>query len=205
MRSSSPTAAYYVDTPAGIFTAAGTWYRTSEQSLRTFAAPALAEPDLTPLLRRSDLIVDAARTLTVWAVPLLLLALPWMWAAAVAVGLFILLMLTLPALASPTLAAALRLLDPVVGQMLLYMFVLSLLAARGDFGALWTGLALFIVLRWGLLTFVLRPVADRLYPPALSDRVLRALVVRTALRQGIAMPEVLEMERSLLTTLNHHR
>lgn len=205
MRFTSEKAAYFADTPAGLFTAAGTWYRTREQDLVRFAAPALAEPDVTPLLKQADLLVGAPRTLVLWLVPVLLLVLPWMWAAVWAVALFALLALTLPALATPPLARLLRVLDPVVGQMLLYVFVLSLLAARGDFASLWTGLALFVALRWGVLTFALRPVADRLYAPALADRVLRALIVRTALRRGVAMPEVAEMERSLLTTLNHRR
>lgn len=205
MRFSSDKAAYFADTPAGVFTAAGTWYRTREQDLQRFAAPALEAPDLTPLLRGADLLVGAPRTLVLWLVPLLLLVLPWTWAAVWAVVLFALLTLTLPALATPPLVRLLRLLDPVVGQMLFYLFVLSLLAARGEFAALWMGLGLFVALRWGLLSTVLRPVADRLYAPALADRVLRALIVRTALRRGVAMPEVAEMERSLLATLHHRR
>ena len=191
---------YYADTPAGLFTAAGTWYRTREESLRTFAAPTGA--DLTSLLRQSDLIVGAPRTLALWALPLLLLWLPWWMAAAAAAALFVGLVLTLPALATPGLARVLRLLDPVIGQLFFNVFVLSLLAARGQYAAVWTGLAGFVALRWGLLTSALRPLADRLYAPALADRVLRALIVRAALARGVALPEIEEMERSLLATLH---
>ncbi len=194
--------AYFADTPAGLFTAAGLWYRTREADLKKFAAPALAGDNLRPLLENADRLVGLPRTSALWAAPLLLLVLPWTWAAAATLALVAALTLVLPALANPTLARVLRPLDPPLGQMLLNVFVLSLLAAQNRYAAVWTGLALFVVLRWGLLTYALRPLANHLYAPGLADRVLRALVVRTALQRGVALPEIQAMETSLLNTLH---
>ncbi len=201
----TPDAAYFADTPAGVFTAAGTWYRTRIDDLEAFAAPAIGSNGVPDLLRQADWLLAAPRTLTLWILPVLLVLLPWPVAAGVALSLFAALTFVLPALARPGVAQVLRFLDPPIGQLFFYVFLLSLLAARGLYPAVWTGLAGFVLLRWGLLTAALRPLVDRLYAPSLPDRVLRALIVRTALNRGVAMPEIQEMERSLLNTLHRRR
>lgn len=201
MRSTPDATPYAADTPAGLFTAAGTWYRTRAADLAAFVAPAASEEEIPDLLRASDRLIGAPRTLALWMLPVALVVMPWPEAVALTLAAYVALTLLLPAVAFPGLARVLRLLDPPIGQMLAYVFVLSLLAARGAHPAVWAGLAGFVVLRWNLLAPLVRPLADRLYAPSLADRVLRALLVRTATQRGVTMPEIEKMEKTLLTHL----
>jgi hypothetical protein len=111
-----------------------------------------------------------------------------------------------PLLAGKLLAGVLAALENPVVQGLAYVFALSLLAQQQLFASVATGLFGFVILRWGLLGRALRPLTDRLveryYGLPAPDAVLRALLVRAAVRLGVAQPDADALTRSVSRALD---
>ncbi len=196
---------YYVDTPRGLFTTAGHWFRTTEALLQSYAGPLLEKEPLDRLLRQADVWLALPSLLMLWA----LLPLLWGSAPVVAVGvalaLYLLGHLLLPLLILRPLTPILSVLANPWLQGAAYVVGLTALAWSGRFPAVWMGLAGFVLVRWGLLDRLLRPVLDRLhaalYPLPLPDQVLRTLILRAALAHRVALPELQAMEQEVLRRL----
>jgi len=196
---------YYVDTPRGLFTAAGHWFCTTEALLQSYAGPLLEKEPLDRLLRQADVWLALPSLLMLWA----LLPLLWGSAPVVAVGvalvLYLLGHLLLPLLILRPLTPILTVLANPWLQGAAYVVGLTALAWSERLPAVWMGLAGFVLVRWGLLDRLLRPVLDRLraalYPLPLPDQVLRTLILRAALAHRVALPELQAMEQELLRRL----
>lgn len=188
----------YIDTPGGIVSADGTRYHTTEPLLRDYAGPVLDAVGLATLIRQAGVWLRTPQTLAVVMLPALLLALPWWWAAGLALILYALWTVGAPGLVLPRLVGVARVLEHPVAQGLLYVGVLSGLAAAGRFGAVWTGVAGFVAFRLGLVEAVLRPVLRpalrELYALPPADQTLRGFIVRAALRMGVTLPGVEPIE-----------
>ncbi len=201
-RQKSGTEGAYLETPGGIFSASGHWYHTTESSLRAYAGEVLERESLATLITLSDTWLRSPQTLTLWAVPVLLLTVSPLQTSLAALGIYLVWKIVSPAMVSRALAKVLRVLENVYLQGLYYVFTLSVLAAGGNMAAMWTGLAAFILLRWGVLERVADPLIDKVHrafwplPP--SDQVLRAFIVRTALVYRVSLPELEQMEQDIL-------
>ena len=184
----------YVDTPYGMMTATGQWYHIPEADVRDYAGDVLEYVSLDQLLRWADAWGRSPRTLAAWLLPLLLWGLPIGWAAGSALGVFVAWALLSPALTSVVGAKIGTVLDYGVVQALYYVLTLSILAARDQLWAVGVGLIGFVLLRWGVVQWALRPLLRpawrRLYPLPVTDQVLRGLIVRVALKHRLALPQV---------------
>lgn len=190
--------ATFVDTPNGIFTASGVWFNTTREALEAYAGPVLERESLPRLLSRAEVWLRSAQVVTLWALPVFLLLSPPLAAALSALTLYVGWRSLGPSFASEWAVKGLRLLDVVFVQGLYYVFMLSLLAARGQMTALWIGVGGFILLRWGLLARFSQPVVGRiwrsLYALPVPDQVLRAFIIRTALKHRLALPQLDRLE-----------
>lgn len=201
----SPTSADgpgYVDTPYGMVTATGQWYHIPEADVRDYAGDVLEHVPLDELLRWADVWGRSPRTLTAWLLPLLLWLLPGGWAAAAALGVYVTWALVSPALSSIVGVKASRMLDYGIVQALYYVLVLSVFAAQEQLLAVGVGLAGFVLLRWGVVRWamrpVLRPLWRQLYPLPVTDQILRGLIVRVALKHRLALPQVDAITKDIL-------
>ena len=184
----------YVDTPYGMMTAAGRWYHIPEADLREYAGAVLDHVSLDRLMQWADAWMDSPRTVTLWLLPVLLWGLPIGWAVATAVGLYVGWALASPALPSVGAVRAASGLSHAIVQGGYYVVVLSYFASMEQFAAVGTGLAAFVLFRWGIVGWVLggavRPLRRRLYPLPVTDQVLRGLIVRAALKYRVSVPQV---------------
>jgi hypothetical protein len=175
-------------------TAEGRWYHIPEAALREYAGAVLDHVTLDDLLRWADVWVDSPRTVTLWALPALLWALPNGWAVVAALGLYVAWSLLSPALPSIGAVRVASGLTNVFVQGGYYVLTLSALAAAGYRSAMWVGLGAFVLFRWGVIDWaggtVLRSLLRRLYPLPVTDQVLRGLIVRAALRYRVSVPQV---------------
>ncbi len=194
--------ATYVSTPQGIFTASGVWFQAREEELRAFAEPVLAHVSLETLVERAGQWLRAPQVVTLWALPLLLFAMPPLWAGLGALLLFMAAEAFAPAAATRWGAALVGFLDRAVVQGLFYVFAVSVLAARGETTAAVVGLAGFVLLRWGVVERLarplVRPVTRALYALPVPDQVLRAFIVRAALEHGVDLPVLRRMEQEII-------
>ena len=184
----------YVDTPAGLLSADGTHYRTTEPLLREYAGPVVEAVGLGTLLQRAGVWLRSPQTITTLLLPILLFALPWWGAVAVALLVYALWSAAAPGLVAPGFIGTLKVLEHPVVQGLLYVGVLSAFASSGNLAAMWTGVAGFVALRLGLVAAVLgpviRPIQQTLHPLPPADQTLRALIVREALLRGVSLPGI---------------
>ncbi|NBB87175.1 MAG: hypothetical protein GVY12_13285 [Bacteroidetes bacterium] len=198
----APDEGFYADTPRGMFTAAGTWYHTSEELLRAYAAPVLKHATITELLKKAETWLASPLTVGVLSLVMALLVLPAWAAAIVSVGVYVGWAALSPSLVSLTVLPLVRALNSVWVQGLAYVFVLSVLAAQDAMVALTVGLIGFVLYRWRLLPRLLAPLIERLqqqvHPLPAPDQVLRAVVVRTAMKHRESLPELEAMERDII-------
>ncbi len=189
----------YVDTPAGLYSAGGVHYHTTERLLREFAGDVPRHVPLATLVGAADAWTEAPRVAAALALLVGLLALSPSWAVALALAMWLAAALTAPGVATPVLAPALRVASGAAAQGLSFAVVLSVLAAQGRYAAVWTGLAGFLLLRVGVVDRLLRllaaPALAQLYSLPPADQTLRALVVRAAIRHGVSLPATAAMEQ----------
>ena len=194
----APEAASYVDTPAGLLAADGVLYRTTEPLLRDYAGPVVEAVGLGVLLRRAGAWVRSGRTLALVFLPLLLFVVPWWAALLLAVLTYALWTAVAPGVVVSSLEGAMRVLETTAVQAVLYVALLSVFAASGEFAAVWAGVAGFVAFRLGAVEAALRPVIAQihasLYPLPAPDQTLRSILVREALRRGISLPGIDRIE-----------
>lgn len=199
------TQAAYVDTPEGIFTADGLWFRVTEAELQEYAGPVLAHVSLSDLMARAGRWLLAGQTIGIWAALVLLLTLPALPAALLALLVFLLVQCFRPILLSAWFDPVLRVLQAVPAQGLAYLVGLSAFGMAGLYGKLALGIVLFVALRWRLLETITEPlvraVSRALYPIPMTDQVLRSTILRAAMRHRVSMPELDRIEKHIVQLL----
>ena len=205
-RSGAP---FWASSPSGILTLDGCHYHTTESDLADFAPEVLHHYGLESLLRMAG---TWAQLPTAVALLSLLALLPAgaIWEAAVgALVIWLFLSVTAPSVVFVALMKPISWLSHPVVQGLLFVLVLSTLAASGQLGAVWMGLAGFVVFRWRLpdrllgriVTWLRRPLS----PLLPDDAILRNLMVRLALKHGYDVGGTDRMQQRVLEIMNRHR
>jgi len=184
-------------------------FHTTEADLRGFAPDVVDRYGMDALLKMSAVWyrLPTTKGLMVFIALLPFVALWQAVAAALAVWLF-------ASVVSPS-TVFLSLMKPVgwgshpVVQGLIYVLILSILAAEGRPGAVAAGLVGFIAFRWqildrlasGIVAFLRRPLSP--LPP--QDAILRNLMVRAALRYGYSVGGTDTMQRRIIEIMNYRR
>ncbi len=191
----------FLDTPGGIITASGVRFHTTGALLEEYAGPVLAVVPLATLVSRTEVWLRSGQTLALWTLALLLLAVPPVAAVLAALTVYLGWETVGPSFVGRRLVAVFRVLDRPLVQAALYVAVLSWLGAEGRLSAVGAGIAGFVLVRWRLLPLALRPtlaiLRRPLYTLPVPDQVLRAFVLRAALRHGITIPQLDRLKREL--------
>lgn len=199
----------WVESPLGILTVDGRRYHTRVADLEAFAPDVLNRYGIDSLLRMAAGWAQLPTALSLFLMlGLLLIAEP-----GAAVMLTLITWLFLAVVMPSTVFVALTrpagwLVHPVV-QGLLFVGVLSLLAALGNIAGVWVGLGVFIAFRWQLPDRLLGRLVARLRRPVSAlpadDAILRNLMVRLALRHGYDVGGTDQMQQRILEIMNRHR
>lgn len=193
--------ASYVDTPKGMFTASGVWFLTTEEALRRYAGEVVERVPVEGLVRRAEVWLRSPETLALWATPALLSVLSPLPAVLAALTVYVGWAVVGPSFTSLAAERAIRVLDQVWLQALYYVVALSLLSGEAGFAPVWAGLALFIVMRWGLAARLAGPLVGplqrRLYTLPVPDQVLRGFVIRVAMKHRLSLPQLDQIERDI--------
>lgn len=191
----------FVATANGIFTESGAWFSATEDEVKRFASKVLEVQALPRLLADADVWIRLPQITTGWVFLLLVVLLPPVPTILAGVGVYVIAQIVGPAVVNLPTLRLLRVADNVLLQGLAYAIILSLLANAGAIASVWTGLAGFIVLRWGLLARIVDPLVGRLqrrmYSIPVPDQILRGMIIRTAIKHRIKLPLLAEMERSI--------
>lgn len=199
MGAAAPT---FVDTPKGIFTASGVWFRASEESVRDYAGEVLEHEPLPRLVRHAEVWLRSPETLALWALPALLWLMPVGGGVLLVLAAYVGWSMLGPSLVNRPMLRVAVVLDHVAAQLVYYVVLLSALAISQQYAALVAGLLGFVLLRWGLIRRVtdrlLQAVWTRFYPLPVPDQVLRALIHRAALKYRVTLPEIDAMANDIL-------
>jgi len=191
----------FVDTPVGILSAGGVHFHTTKALLENYAGAVLERVPLAALIGRAEVWLRGGQTVALWTLAGLLLVAPPGLAATMALTAYLAWETLSPAVVSRRIAAALRALERPAVQAVLYVAVLSVLGAGGALAAVGVGLAGFVGMRWGVLPWALRPLVRVLRRPLFTlpapDQVLRAFVLRAALRHDVDLPQLERLKREL--------
>lgn len=196
-----PTASF-VDTPQGIFTAAGVWFRTTKDELERYAGPVFEHESIERLIERSEVWLRSPQTAAVWGLPLFMLGIQPLPAALAALTIYVGWRSLSPSLVNRPLERVFELLDPVWLQGAFYVGILSYFAAVEQFGAVWTGLGGFILLRWGIVEkitdLMVRLIWSTLYAMPVNDQILRGFIIRAAMKYRVSLPQLDVLEKRVI-------
>ncbi|MDA0379052.1 MAG: hypothetical protein O3C45_03830 [Bacteroidetes bacterium] len=198
-----------MDTPLGILTADGRRYHTRPSDLEAFAPDVLQRYGLDTLLRMAAGWSQLPTALALFLLLALLLSTDAWVAVSATLLTWLFCSVVLPSVVFPSIARPVTWLVHPVAQGLLFVGVLSLMAASGHIVGVWIGLAVFILLRWqlperllgGLVVYLRRPLSG--LPP--DDAILRNLIVRLALRHGYDVGGTDQMQQRILEIMNRRR
>ncbi len=186
----------------GILSPRGYWYGVTIEDLFDYAELVFEFVPMARLIEYAERWIESARTLTIWALPVLLLTLSPLQAALAGLGLYLVWESFSPAMVSLALVKVFRVLDHVYLQGIYYVFTMSVLAASGRMTAMWVGLAGFVLFRVGIVGLLVAHVTSRiheaLFALPLPDQVLRAFIHRAALKYRVALPQLERMEEKIL-------
>jgi len=198
-----------VDTPEGIFTSSGVWFRTRIALLEDYAGAIFAHEPLPTVVGHAEIWLRSAQTLALWILPAFLFIVSPVQAGLGALVVYVAWRSLGPSFVNRPMTWLFGVMDLVLIQALYYVFALSTLAAQEQYIAVWTGLGGFILLRWGLVrwatTPLMRPIWRSLYVLPVPDQVLRAMLVRAAMKFGVSLPELDRMERQILDNLHRKK
>ncbi len=195
----------FLNTPQGIITESGIWYQTTVDLLFEYAGELLERIPVEVHLARSDTWVRSPQTLSLWLLALGIVFYPPWLLSVVVLGFYLLWQIVAPAVVSLRLSPLLRILDSVFLQAVLYAATMSFLAISGNYTGVIIGLVGFLCLRWGVLSFLMRPLVHRcwnmLYQLPAPDHTLRAFIIRSALHNGVLLDDFKSIEESIIQTI----
>ena len=191
----------WVELPAGIFTADGVWFHTSESALREFAGEVVERIGMGNLLMTAGAWLRSADTIGALSLVFFLLVVHPVVAVLLAFAIYVTWDALSPSFAFIPLVRAVRALSGAALQGVLFVAVLSWLGMNDQLLGAILGLIGFVLLRWGVARSAVTRLEDRyaggdMIPKA--DRVLRGLLIRYALAMGITLPPTAVLEGQIL-------
>ena len=199
----------YVELPGGLFTAEGLWFHTTTHDISEFAPALVDRLGLNGLLHRATDWIKLPVSMSLWSLVGFLLIWPPIWALVASVLVYLFLAVASPSVVLFNLISTIRWMNHPIVQGLLYVLVLSILAAQGQMGGVGMGLLGFILYRWQLVSKMLAPIVGWLSKPlsslGVSDTVLRNVLIRGSLKYGLPMGEVDRMQKRMIEIMTYHK
>ena len=187
-----PTEHTFVDTPRGIFTSKGNWFRTTEKDLNKYAGPLFEKVDLGKVLASAEVWIKGSDSISLIVFMAVLHFLGWIVAVPLGIAFFALFYLNKSAFATPLFGRLVAVLSTDVSVLAVSVVVLSGQGMAGHYVALAIGFIFFMLFKFGLIRkgFSGYVIPKLKMKTSLNDRLLRQVIVRTALAKGIVMPEL---------------
>lgn len=189
---------YFVETPAGIFTLAGNWFHTTKANISQYAPGLMDNFSLEKLIKDAEVWVRSADSITLVLFMLIAYLLNGYIAAIVA-------LLFLPfwhynksAFVSYGLTGILKIFDVEFVVVLISVAVLSVKGMNGLYIELGIGFFFFFILKFGWY----RKAINKWLEPkdksvTLNDRVLKMIILKYALHEGITPDEISKWEADI--------
>ena len=185
----------FFETKMGIVTRTGQWFHTTQEAIEDFAPGLLQEYDLSVLIKDALAWVRSADSLSLTLLmTLLFLVNPWL--AALATLTFHWLWYNFKSsLVNRYLGTLFSYMNRDAYLLIIAFIGLSLLGITGEYLALGIGVVFFFLLKIGLLNMLWdRLSATNKQKLSLNDRVLKMVITKYAIYEGITPPAMQTME-----------
>lgn len=192
-----------VETPTGLFSASGFWFRTSFAAIDQLAPGLRAKIDLHQTVRDAEVWIRSFESVGLWT---LLLSLPFLGAypsALLATVLSLIWYFWRSALVHPSATAFIKALTHDAPVLVATLFVISYVGNTGRTLDAILGLAFFFVFRFGWLRMLLDRWHDATRPLSMNDRILRMMLIREAMRHDIRVESVHTMQTELMKAVRN--
>ncbi len=189
---------HVVDTPTGLFSAAGFWYRTSFAAIDDLAPGLRAKIDLHQTVRDTELWIRSFESVGLWT---LLISLPFLSAyptALLATVLSLIWYFWRSAFIHPAATLFIKALTHDAPVLIATLFVISYVGNTGRTLDAILGLAFFFVFRFGWLRMLIDKWHDASRPLPMNDRILRMMLIRESMRHDIRVESVHSMQTELM-------
>lgn len=189
---------HYVETPSGLFTATGFWFRTSLSAIDAFAPGLREKEDLKRMILEAETWIKSFEAVGLWSFLISLVFLSVFPSAVIAFVLSVFWYFLRSAMVNPALTPALKLITFDLPILLATLVVISYVGTVGRQADAMIGLGLFFVFRFGWLRMLLDKWHDATKPIAMNDRILRMTLLRYAMRHDIPVKAVETMQADLI-------
>ena len=192
-----------VETPTGLFSASGFWYRTSFAAIDQLAPGLRTKIDLHQTVKDTEVWIRSFESVGLWT---LLLSLPFLGAypsALLATVLSLIWYFWRSALIRPSATPFMKALTHDAPVLVATLLVISYVGNTGRTLDAILGLAFFFVFRFGWLRMLLDRWHDTTRPLSMNDRILRMMLIREAMRHDIRVESVHTMQTELMKAVRN--
>jgi hypothetical protein len=200
------TASDYVETPAGIFTKNGNWYFMTSELIRRLSPEVLAHKSLDDIVKDSETWVRSSDSVAVWVFIVLIQFIPVPLAFITAIGALYVWHLGKSALISKPATVTINILSNESLVLIASVASISYLGINELYSDLFISLLFFLVLRFGWL----RKLFDTFFQNrskgmTLNDRVMKMVVVKTAITNRLEVPGLRTMEQEIIDAMTRNK
>lgn len=192
------TANLFVETKLGIVTQTGHWFHITSDQIEQFVPGLLEHYSLDKLISDAHAWVRSADSLALTLLYILLLFVDPILAAIITLTFHWFWYNFKSSFVNRYLGLLFSYMNKDAYLMLISLAALSYFGIEGEFLALGIGLLYFFLLKLGVLNWAWNRLADAGKSDlSLNDRVLKMILVKYAMNEDLAPPEVQEMEKKL--------
>ncbi|MEX0772454.1 MAG: hypothetical protein WEB89_05960 [Balneolales bacterium] len=200
------TEATFIETPKGIFTAAGNWFYTTVEKLRSYAPGLFRKHSVEEIITDAEVWIRSADSLSI-TLFMFTLFVVGIEAAVIVTLLFLPFWhLNKSAFINYSATKLMKLIDKEAFLILLSVMVLSWMGMTGQYVSLVVGLFFFLVLKFGgyrkLVESYYRRKVNKI---PLNDRILKMVVLRYAMYEDVNVEEVRKMEADVLNMISKYK
>ena len=206
MRNIGSTSSEFVETPAGIFTRNGNWYYVTSDHIDQIAPGLLDTVSIDAIVNNAEIWVKSTDAVSLITFIILIQLIPISVATVLSLLFLMIWHLIKSALISMWLTNVLKLITNDVLVLVAAVVSISYLGIEGQYQGLLVGLLFFMIFRFGWA----RKLFDSFYSTyhqgiSLKDRVMKMLIIKTAIANHISVPGIQRMEQDILNLMIRHK
>ncbi len=187
-----------VETPNGLFTASGFWFRTTFAGIDDFAPGLRSRIDIHNVVRDTETWIRSFESIGLWSFMISILFLSVYPSALIALILSLGWYFLRSAAIHPSVTPFIKPFTMDASVFLATVFVISYVGNSGRTLDAVIGLAFFLIFRFGWLRKILDKWHDSVRPISMNDRLLRMMLLRLAIRHDIPIASVQTMRNDLI-------
>lgn len=196
----------YIESSLGIITTSGHWFHTKREHIETIAPEIFEHYTLDDLVKAAETWIKSSDSLALLLYFVLVLVISPPLSAILVLLFYLFWYSQKSALATPYLTRLISWINADITLLVIAGIFLSWMGMTGQYLALVIGVVFFFLFKLGLLRWAI----DWLFKQfktgiTLNDRLLKMIVLKYAIFEGIQVPEIEDMDQKIQDLMTKHR